>query len=420
MLKKILFLLILIQSGIFSKFSFSQSYYSLLLDEDFSSKIGAENLLTVHKGLTSATEKLIKLKYFSENNIWRKTGGIFFRVGRALAIDYPLNKYVKSTQHEIFGHGAAVRGFDEYAKLNYIISHPYSYSSSYTFFKKRSRIYTSHEKLSIQYSGSQANTILSNQVRYKCLQKREIDFRDGLLYLYPFHDLTKYILRSKYNLPFYTKIYIGDIFGYLHLFNYYNRSQNGETNKLELDELADGVLINFINPFQFFCVYTFVKSYLWDGNSKGSLPMIKIGKTGYLPSFRYGLTPWGPEYYFENFITYNSKVINFFIRRNQPVVDYNYWGIGVTLLNIVAKPQFSMDFETNIWNQPPLYLWGNKPYKKSNSFGGALFCSINQKIDVLPGMVYITGQLGYKTLGFMEGEILDKGLIVRFGLSFKD
>ena len=415
MLGRIVLLLILTISSIYSTPSFSQSYYSLLLDDNYSSRIGAENLLTLHKGITTSLDGLIKIKYFPENNVLRKTSGIFLRISRVLAIEYPLIKYGKSIQHEIFGHGAAVREFDRSATLRYTISHPYEHASSFTFFRS-SRGLTDHERIAIDYSGSQANTILSNTLVCKCIQNSKIDFHSALFYFYTFHDLTRYILISQYRLPLQQRIYSGDIYSYLRRLNYHYGYY--KTKKLELTELADEVLINFLNPFQAFCIYTIIKSYLWDGNTRGPLPMIKIGDFKYLPGLRYGLTPFGPEYYLENHFTYNSKMINLCYRRGNPAFE-NFWGVGVNLLSLITKQFFSMDMALNIWNQPRLYLFNRMPDNDDNSFGGSIFVTLHQRMESLPRLIYLTGQIGYKTAGFVEGEKLAKGLTIRFGISLQ-
>lgn len=47
---------------------------------------------------------------------------------------------------------------------------------------------------------------------------------------------------------------------------------------------------------------------------EGPLPMIPIGDYRYLPSFRAGFTPFGTEYYAENFLIKDHKPIYFYLK----------------------------------------------------------------------------------------------------------
>ena len=61
-----LFLLIMFELGL------AQHYYSFLVDDNLSAYSGAENLVSIHRGIRGVQERVIKPKWFEENKWYKK------------------------------------------------------------------------------------------------------------------------------------------------------------------------------------------------------------------------------------------------------------------------------------------------------------------------------------------------------------
>ena len=72
-----------------------------------------------------------------------------------------------------------------------------------------------------------------------------------------------------------------------------------------------------------------------------------------------------------------------------------------------------------LWNQPEIDYFVNDNPVTSSGFGTQFITAVNYDFISGKHISGITFHVGYKTEGYSQGEQLDKGLIIRGGLSFK-
>ena len=262
--------------------------------------------------------------------------------------------------------------------------------------------------------GSEANAILSNIMVYKWLQRGSINYRETFLYLLAANDLGYYILRTKNGRGVSER---NDILRFLSAINAHEGYPNEEDYRLTLDDLTNYALINLLNPFQYFSLYTYFSGYLWSGNENYTLPMIKIWNVKYLPSFRLGLAPFGSEFYLENFIVFTKRIINLYFRYGEPTF-HKFYGLGLKAIDLIHNQKLSVNARFDIWHQPSILLGGESAETVKAELGGALFGTIFYRISRADSSIHLRVQIGYKTPGFLEGEKLGKGFIGRIGISF--
>ena len=77
-----------------------------------------------------------------------------------------------------------------------------------------------------------------------------------------------------------------------------------------------------------------------------------------------------------------------------------------------------MDFNLDGWIQPELELGGEEIRLTRAGFGGLVKMNFQIRVWEEPKPVYLSGQIGYKTDGYIEGEPLDGGLILRYGFAY--
>ena len=394
----------------------AQAQYPLMWDKTSTTVVGAGNLLTLHKGIYTLEDRYLKAKWFREEGAFRRSAGVVYRLSKTALLDFTIDHYLFLIQHEIYGHGAGFREYG-YRKNSYSLHPPPPYGkgngwASSGRLQTAGRHITLDEHTRIYINGSEANTVMANALRLRWLQKGKMDCREALLYLHISNDLTAYILSTSTDSPSGS-----DILNFLRNMNGKHGYLRFDRYKLKISKLKKQVLINFANPYQFFALYTYFKTCLWSAERESTFPMINW-KVKYLPAFRLGLTPFGSEYYFENFLVHSGRAMNLSVRYGDPTF-HRFWGLGFRGYNLLTHKKLSVHASGDLWNQPSLSLGGIRTATETKKgFGGAASVTAFFPVTRRFSSLQLTGQIGYKTAGFLEGERLSGGMIGRFGLSF--
>jgi len=183
------------------------------------------------------------------------------------------------------------------------------------------------------------------------------------------------------------------------------------------EDLKNRNMINLANPFLFYALYTQLKTYIWDGNLSSKLPMFRIKGIDYLPSFRMGLAPFGPEYHLENYFRAKNSVFLIDLRIGDNTFYKSWGGVGLFAQNLYENKRFSLDAKLDIWKQPEIEIGGvDSIALKGVGLGGAF--SIRGYYDFTSSQYPVSAilELGYKTPGFLEGYALDSSPIIMFGI----
>lgn len=415
-LLKILFFFFLFVSLLFSRFMSAETI-EVMADYKMTPDSGAKDLLALHKLLDFGEHKYgmkplpNNLKTFSsrfiDSYIWLL-----------------LNSTTVVAQHEIFGHGYRLRDFGH--DYFYDVSYGINIDSGYTQFNVKK---TDPFQLSLVDSGGvEASAILAKNIKTSWLQAGQINPLETTLYLLAFHDITNYIYS--------TKIYSENKFGH-DMYDYIkDLNQTYPYAPLEKISLIKGVKINFFDPFTYLstasCIY-----YLLSGQNL-PLYMLPIGETKYLPGLRYGLSPFGPENYLENFlITKDKKPIYFYARWGKHAGN-SYFGAGLEARQLISYKQLKLGLILDCFKQPVILEFDDcrkfRMEGADENFIGYLL-GFDFPKDLLqkrrPGMrfslvfnwqffskpLFAVLEAGYKTKGFVEGETIKKGAIIKAGFS---
>lgn len=396
--------------------------YAVMVDESMSARVGAENLAAAHRALYGLENRLLKPRLFDERTVARKSAGVLYRLGKSLLVDNVIDYLAMLTQHEVFGHGARMREFG-FKRITYRLALPPPYgrgTGSASGYTSRDRRTTRHERISVYAGGSEANTLLSSSIRSRWLHRGRANTRELALYLYSSMDLTGYILQTRDS----SGDNAGrdgtnnDILNYLKDINGLEGYTNPDSYELTLERLRTLSLIRFLDPTVIWALYTYGTSYLLRGASESTLPMLRTGRIGYLPVFRLGLTPFGPAVHLENLFVAPGRVLNIHLRYGVPSF-HRFGGIGASYDRIVIHRGISLEPRVELWHQPALLLGGRTTRTGTKGFGGGLWLEgryTHASLDLAPAVLV---EAGYKTDGFLEGEPLARGFVLRFGLSFR-
>lgn len=396
----------------------AQARYNLFYERNFSTVCGAEGLLTLHKAVYSAENFCLPTQLLEENSFGRKTVGITYRISKTVLLDIPLDDVTGLFLHESFGHGARLREFG-FTKNKYYISlpPPYGMGEGTTYFGVPAlhRHTSSWEYLTITLSGSQANTVASNLLEVKWLQRDSINYREASYYAGAFNDLTYYILSSRY-----FNRHGNDIDNYIYQFNnIHDPLHNNVLKRYEIKTLAQQSAYNFLNPFEYIAAWMFLKDYIFHGKEYGKLPMIRIKNIRYLPSVHLTLSPFGSEFHLDNYFKRGKQLADISFRYGDPRKQTSY-GCGVSVYNIVNGKNLYVNGSLNVWHQPSMQLGGNNFRTTKPGVGTQVLATAGWSITEKNIPVSLVVQAGYKTDGFLEGEMLSKGAILRVGLSFTE
>lgn len=390
---------------------FHNASYKLGWDIDFSPYAGGEDLLFAHR----AAERFEGFFLGKTALCYSKTANARFWRFTELYLGWlPMNYLAVVAQHEVFGHGYRIRdiGRGRVRVSGYEFNAPIPYGNGHaaTMYGIGPNL-TTTEETSIAMAGVESSAILALLTKLKWLESNRIDPRQTILYLLCQHDLNLYIG----SLDITNDNEEGhDIQMYIRSLNY--TYTNHLISGARLRSLS---WINLGDPFTYYSIYAWFHYAL--SGKEARIPMIPIKKWGYLPNVRLGLTPFGPEFFIENFLLKENLPIYFYIKGgNHSNNTYN--GLGFYAPRIWNLGRWFIGARFDLWNQPKLLLEpGNLPFadiqfsQKPNR-ANPLYPYSEQHAkrvgwsgSMIFGLRKRNGfeiELGYKSRGFLPGYAL--------------
>lgn len=339
----------------------------------------------------------------------------------------PLSYATTVVQHEIFGHGYRIRDLgSKKVKLNkYTIKFQLTplglgLKEASTGYHYNPETYNHSDSLLMAIGGMEANSILAHNVIMSWLNKGQIDGRQAVLWNYAYMDQFNYIFSTRWVYNFESAIESGhDILNYVATLNYiYSQedSLRGQLNNLESRVL----LAALFNPFTYLSSYS-TYSYIFF-NSAVSIPSIQLGEYHFLPAYRLGLTPFGPEDIIEMFY-WSEGLAPIYAYWKQGEFSLNkYVGLGLECQNMVLTKMGDFGLKLDLWHQPHMLtrvVYDQKGYTHQELFGkhlGGALSLFFQKALQNDSNKNIWLQLGYKTKGFLPGETYKQAPIVKVGM----
>ncbi len=331
-MKRLTFLLI------FSAIPFwgAEAVYKLSYDINMSPYAGGEDLLF---GTRVVERGSIYLDQKTGAHLSRSLPARAWRAVELSLIYFPLNFFTSIVQHEVFGHGYRIRDINRNAisvnGYQFDFPPPYGSGNAETRFSFiPSRIFLP-ELTTISIAGIEAQSILAFQTSFKWLSLKRIDPRQVALYLVSRYALNIYgtddSLNSNEN----------DLTSYTQTLNH-----TYSDGSLSVSHLKTLGLINLIDPFTYLSTYAWFK-YVFSGKEM-KLPI------RYIPSVRLGLTPFGPEYFLDQYLLKN-RPIYFYVKGARHAKNTSFGG-GLFAPTLFQKKGWSLGMRFDFWNQPKLLL----------------------------------------------------------------
>ncbi len=387
--------------------------YMFTYDTDIGSRAGADNLLGAYNLITGWEDRLLPPRWNEENRFLTKVGGIGYRVAKLSLVDYPLlTVYPYFFQHEVFGHGYRAREFG-YKDIEYTFAVPFTGGGAQTRFRYGSQRLTWDMDIAMAMGGVEANALLAERLKKDWMQSGSMAYHGALLHLAAAGNLAGYISATdEKDLDGTDADLSNDMLHYLSSVN----GKQGDTlradYRIHLQDLKQYAGANALDPYYWFAVWTILKTNLWSGQAQFRNPALRIGPVRYLPGFGSMLNPWGPEFRFENFLSWDRRTVIARYRIGDDAYRRN-WGLDLETSELFSYAGTTLDADFHFWRQPRLKLVrGDTGSTESRlGYGQSLTVFLPPFVKRVPVRLAVGGD--YKTLGFVPGWTLDEGFTVR-------
>ena len=392
--------------------------YQFLIDPNFSSISSAESLSSFHQLLNTTETSLFpnKIGKNIKSKFGRKVANLGYRFGKLMVLEVPIDGLIMMNQYVVFGYGYRYR-IHGYKQNRFVIDAPLPYGngggSARQGVLETPRTRSTHELITFYAGGIESTKILNNTISKKWILSDSIHFREAMLCVRTFNKFHYSLLLLKnFTSPSF------DVQNYIYNINDFYGYSEVEDWKLTPKRFRKISLLNFLNPFVGFAFLTSAWDYGWHGKTYGKLRWLRFGKIRYLPSFIVGLTPFGDEIYFESFFKKEYKALRFYYRHGNPVFEKSN-GFGFETFNAFNfSEKIKLDFQVDIWSQPELQLGGETIQPSTKGLGNLMKVNFQIRLFNESRPLYLSGQIGYKTDGFIEGEPLGRGIILRGGFAY--
>jgi len=393
--------------SLFAILSKAQSRYNIIYEKQLGQNFVSENFNAGFHILDYADSLFIPKKINKAKNGFAKVINPIFRFSKLFLSNYLITDYTMTMNHERFGHGyRMLEAGGSFNKIVYNLPPPFTNKFSNISLNYPSN-FTKQQEILTTLGGSETNLVLTDVMRKNILLDERFNYNFGLAYLYGSNDMPGYtaFVTNPNADPIQYRQNINELYG----------DESPTRKKMRTYSL----IALLTDPINFYAFKTVFYDYIIKGRHSSRIGMIKLSSTlKYLPRFRFEYTPYGPELVYQNYFKLNSKLMLFSFSHSDPNLP-NSWRITSKIWNLKLSNQISLNFSGQMWEQPNIEFYQNDKLIASEGFGGQFISTVNYDIIKGKNLYGFTLQTGYKSTGYAIGEQLNKGLIIRGGLTFK-
>ena len=384
---------------------------TLLIDVDMTPAAGATDLLAMQRAVSGLEDRVLPIR-FTEATPLRRALGIGYRFGKWFALDLPQDHFLMVVAHEVYGHGSRLREIGaRHIHYGFDPPIPYGGGGAVTEFSGELLV-TRADVLAIDTAGIEAQSVLADRIGRVALARGTMSYREAWLYFESLVDGVRYIRSVSPRSP-----EGHDPADFLK--NFAEDCEPPACVPIDAATLKRRALWTFADPVLAYAVYGFAVSYVSRGHSSFGLPMIPLrNDAGYLPAVRFAMTPYGTEWATEHTIVHRRRLTRASVRFGD-TGHRRAWGVGLLATDAVTIGGIALQFSTEVWRQPPL---GAPPQSRALATGGLAEATANVPVGRRFAMRRVSSlvlQGGYKSDGFVRGERLHRGPILRVGLTVR-
>ena len=380
---------------------------ALTLDPSLSSETGSDALIAAHRGLTELEDRYLPARLWREEGVARKAGGVVYRLARLALLDEPLAHVTFLAQHEVFGHGARIREFENVRQGGYEINLPFPYGdgSGLARFGLDGPI-TLDQRQIFSHNGSHSTDILAEDVRESAFRRGRMRQGEALLYLHGALDLANYLNTTTVGASG-----SNDVESWRFVLN--DRAARDGREPLALAAAQRTTLVALLDPVLYASAATVAWSYLAKGDASGPLPIFSVRGARVMPSVRMGWSPHGTQAELALLGSVRGRYARVSARHTLGG-PYAAWQAGAELTPVLTRGPLALGLSADVWRSPDLQIHPQNSDAFSMDWGGAL--TARADVDLWRGRGGLRAEIGAKTEGLVRGEEIGAGPIVRLGV----
>jgi hypothetical protein len=382
--------------------------YIGVFDRDMTPAAGVTDLLTIERALADVEDRWLPPSRFEEPTLLKRALGIGYRFGKWFGLDLPQDHFVMVVGHEMFGHGARLREIGA-GDIRYRFDAPIPYGGggASTEFEGDVLV-TRADVIGIDTGGIEAQNVLADRIGRQALAAGALHYREAWLYLESRLDGLRYIRSVSPRSP-----EGHDVAAFLHDFN--AECDPPACTPLVASALKRRALLMLGDPLLAYAAYGWGWSYLVRGRDVAALPMIPLPHdVRYLPALHFEMTPYGTAVTTEHTILRNRRLTSISIGVGDTGRS-RAWDLGVVAADVLRRGWLRGDVAVNVWRQPLLDAPPDFQVSRTGGLGAATVrFPVGHRVERAGALV----QIGYKSDGFVRGERLHAGPILRIGMTF--
>jgi hypothetical protein len=382
---------------------------------------GAQDLLTLQHILASAEDRWLPLKIGTERSRPARALGILYRAGKFFALDLPQDHMFMVVAHEVFGHGTRFRELGD-GRQRYGFDAPIPYGSGGAFTKFDGLFPVSPlASLSVSSAGIEAQHSLADAIAERAIARGRLNYREAWLYFESRIAAVDYMLSAS---PISAEGH--DVAEFLDDFQ---KACVAPCSPLTRNYVQRRALLALADPLLYYSMYGLAVSYIGNGSTTGPVPLIRAGGgVRLMPSVGYALTPYGAEWTLRTaFHTEQRagtgpraerKITNVTLRVGNTGASTT-WGLSARAADVLRLRGLVIALTVNVWKQPELFA---AQLSDALHTGGAAVATVVVPIPWKLPSRWAQGiqvSAGYKSRGFVPGEQVSRGPILRAGLTLR-
>ncbi len=369
---------------------------TFLIDRHGSMYTGASLLLSTESFLIEIRDYLLPAK---KPNFWANFG--------AGLVDCYLTIQLTSLYYEMFGYGFRVRSLGGTVQ---------KYQWGWLGFEAISSKFYPHAAydipLLIDAAGYEASQVLMQEIVLSSLKNSPLNSNANLIYTLSYLSKLAFILNGN-------GVLIG-IFGgdnrsldskqdYL---GHINAKHQGAADKIKLSDLQLPGLILIPDVLIGIMAYYSLDQ---EARKQPGTSFFQWKDIAYRPFLTAQFTPFGIAYSMHNYLRHQERIflLSFNLGKSPFYTSY-YGGLGGKTDGLWKYKNYALDLAAHLWYQPKLLLQATDVSEDKN-YGGGLV-GIYNKFKINPHFS-LYGAMLYKTAGYLEGMVAQKGFIWQAGIT---
>ncbi|MBI5883809.1 MAG: hypothetical protein HZB91_11985, partial [Elusimicrobia bacterium] len=221
-----------------------------------------------------------------------------------------------------------------------------------------------------------------------------------------------------------------DFTWYLH---YLNRNRYGAREvdgyKLKTGDIKTAFYLQAADPLMWTALYVWGRDYLVGARNTARLPMIRLsGAADYFPSLRVFFSPFGVEYFQDNYVRWRGALANAYWTVGDNRYEKRY-GAGLDVRGISLPRGITLGAHVQFQRQPLLSrITDPTPLSSAEAGQGHLAYNLGATLQVPiwtfgsgpdPRRLFLHTRAGVKNLSWFPGEYLGSGAYLQTGLGVR-